>query len=86
MKNAQYRRKRTHTHTHTHTHTRRTALLSSAHVMAYIVLQPECGFKGLPRDLVDGLAKHQHTQMLREIDAFVATVAFAAAASARAEL
>jgi len=50
------------------------------------LLGAECGFKGLPRDLVDGLAQHQHTQMLREIDAFVATVPFAAAASARAEL
>lgn len=46
------------------------------------LLGAECGFRGLPKDLVAGLAaKSQHAQLLREIDSFVAAVPFASAGS-----
>lgn len=41
------------------------------------LLGAECGFSGLPKEFVDGLAKSQHSQLLREIDQFVASIPFA---------
>lgn len=41
------------------------------------LLGAECGFSRLPKELVDGLAKSQHSQLLREIDQFVASIPFA---------
>lgn len=40
------------------------------------LLGAECGFKQLPTDLVAGLAKSQHKQLVREIDAFVTASPF----------
>ena len=40
------------------------------------LLGAECGFSNLPKDLVDGLAKSQHAQLEREINAFVRVVPF----------
>jgi len=41
------------------------------------LLGAACGYSGLPKELVSGLAKSQNAQLLREIDAFVAAVPLA---------